>query len=344
MFIPKEPLTKENIFKRISSYDIFRTYSDNFKELNKSFPSDLRPDDSNPSAQIAIIHNEPLYTDFGLGESFRAIDFLMRLKGISYPEALQQINKDFDLGLGGTVIIGNPGISKTIPMIGNTPAFKEKSFTVLKKRQRPFTKRDLEYWNSFYWTEEMLKLSKTQSMSHYWVNEYRFDVKPNELAFTYEYYWHNYMQRKFYFPERQDFKWITNCDSTVVQLVDVCPKEGGDVLFLTSSKKDAGIFWRINIDKMFPNLTIHGVAPTTEGSFVIEPWFRKMQTRWKRIILWYNNDWNKPTNTGVINSRKFSEKFGIEWYVNPDGMEKDPSDYAKRYGLQEFKQLIESKL
>ena len=43
-----------------------------------------------------------------------------------------------------------------------------------------------------------------------------------------------------YFPDRKENKWISNVDNTIVQLVDVMPKQG-DILFITSSKKDAGI-------------------------------------------------------------------------------------------------------
>jgi len=338
MFIPKESLTKENIFKKISSYDIFKTYSDNFVELGKSFPSDLRPNDKNPSAQIAIIHGEPLYTDFGLGKSFRAIDFLMYLRNLSYPEALQQINIDFKLNLGGTIITSS-NQSSSIPIIGKTPIFKEKTPTILKKRQRPFSKKDLEYWNDFYWTEWMLTTAKTQAISHYWINDNMWVVKPDELAFSYEYYWHdNRMQRKLYFPERKEFKWISNVDNTIVQLSDVAPKTG-DVLFITSSKKDGGIFWRMQLENMFPGKVIHGVAPNNEGSFVPEKWFKKMQSRWSRIIGWYNND-----EAGIKNSIKFAEKFNIEFYWNLEGTPKDPSDFSKKNTLNEFKHLIESKL
>ena len=338
-----EELTKENILSRITSYDIFKFYSDNFIEIGKSFVSDTRSDDEDPSACIAVVKNDLLYTDFGTQESFRCIDYVMKRLNIDYFSALQQINLDFDLKLG---IYGDKGITKKSSKVATrnkNVKLVEKTPTILRKKQRPFTAKDLEYWNSFYWTEWMLNEAKTQSISHYWINEYMFEVKPNELAFTYEYYHHPHMQRKLYFPLRKKFKWFSNVDTSIVQLVDVMPKKG-DVLFITSSKKDAGVFWRMQLEKMFDGKVIHGVAANNEGSFVPDEWFHKMQTRWNRIIIWHNNDWTKKDNPGVTNAKKHSEKYGIEYYYNPDGEPKDPSDFCKKYNLVKFKELVESKL
>lgn len=334
-------LTVENIFKKISSYDIFKEYSENFKVIGKNFTSDLRDDDDNASSQINVIGGDLLYSDFGLGKSFRCIEYVKYKFGLDFFSALQKINQDFNLGLG--INSGNIKNTKYVKK-SQTIQLKEKKPSDIKKRKRPFTEKDLKYWNEFYWTEQMLKDSNTESISHYWINGNMWTVKPDELAFSYEYYWHNNrMQRKLYFPQRTDYKWFSNVDNTIVQLVNVMPKKG-NVLFITSSKKDAGIFWRINIERYFPDLIIHGVAPNNEGSFVPEEWFNKQKLRWDKIILWYNNDWHKKDNPGVTNSIKYAEKYGIEWFVNPDNEPKDPSDYAKKYSLDKFVKLIKEKL
>lgn len=338
------PLTKENIFNKITSYDVFKFYSSNFKEIGKPFISDLRNDDIKPSCCIAQIRGDLMYTDFGTNQTFRCIDFVMKKFGLTYSEALVQINNDFGLGLGYNII---PKKSEKLNKTGKlNPIIKveEKLPTIIKKKSREFTKQDLIYWNQFYWTEQMLVDSGTQSISHFWINDQMFTINENELAFSYEYYWHNgRMQRKLYFPTREKFKWISNVDNTIVQLVDVAPKQG-DILFITSSKKDAGIFWRMQIDNLFPNIVIHGVAPNNEGSFVPDKWFNKMKDRWKTIIIWYNNDWKKKDNPGVINAKKYAEKYQIPYYYNPDGNPKDPSDFVKEFGLIEFQKLVKQKL
>ena len=36
--------------------------------------------------------------------------------------------------------------------------------------------------------------------------------------------------------------------------------------------------------------------------------------------------------------------YNIEWYCNPLGTPKDPSDYSRMYGLEEFVKLIKQNL
>lgn len=332
-----EDLTKENILSKISSYDIFRNYSDNFREVGHKFNSDFR-EDNNPSCCIAQIRGDLLYTDFGTGKSYRCFAFVMEKLGLDYFQALQQINLDFNLGLG-SVITPNLSPKGYSGVVTPKKQFVEKTHTILRKKQRPFTKRDLEYWNSFYWTEWMLKEAKTQSISHYWINGNMWVIQPDELAFSYEYYWHGgRQQRKLYFPERGEFKWFSNVDNTICQLVDVMPKIG-DILFITSSKKDAGIFWRMQLDKMFQNVVIHGVAPNNEGAFVPDKWFLKVQNRYKKIVLWYNND-----EAGIRNAKKYSELYNIPYFYNPEKTPKDPSDFSKKYGIEEFYKLVKNKI
>ena len=335
----KDDLTKENVFKKISSYDVFKAYCENFQEVNKKFKSDLRPDDTDPSGCISQIRGDLLYTDFGEG-SYRAVDYVMRKFNLTFIEALLKLNADFNLNLSTTAQFTGE-LLKNTPQINTKIKFKEKSHTTIQKKKREFTKQDLEYWNSFYWTEWMLKESKTESISHYWINGRMWIVKKDELAFSYEYYWHDgRMQRKLYFPLRDRYKWFSNVNNSIVQLVDVAPKFG-DYLFITSSKKDAGIFWRMQLDNIFPDKIIHGVAPNAESAFVPEEWFSKMKERWSNIIIWYNNDWDKPHNTGIINAQRYGEKYNLPYFYNPDGTPKDPSDFSKKFGLLEFKKLLD---
>ena len=95
---------------------------------------------------------------------------------------------------------------------------------------------------------------------------------------------------------------------------------------------------------MTNGLVIHAVAPNNEGAFIPEAWFEKAKKRWKRIVLWYDNDWDKKENSGVLNAQKYSNKYNIPYFHNPDKEPKDPSDFAKKYNLEEFKNLIFSKL
>ena len=152
------------------------------------------------------------------------------------------------------------------------------------------------------------------------------------LAYSYDYYMHEgIFRRKLYFPEKTGKeKWLSNVDNTIIQNWDLLPKSGGDVLFITSSKKDCGPFYRI-YNKW------NACAPNNEGSFLPEDvFFKKIKPRWNRIILWFDND-----DTGIKNSLKWAKKYQIEAVWNPVNAPKDQSDFVKAHGLREFNNLIQ---
>jgi len=329
-------ITLEELMSKVSSFDIFTYYCPNFKQLGKPFCSEFRPD-KNPSCNIKMWKGDLLYKDFGNGDGFRAIDYVMYKYNLGFNEAINKIYGE----LGCKTIQSDFNDTSSISYRGHNCGISNSSNSnsIIRIKKRDYTTKDIEYWSRFYWTEDMLKMSKTYSISHYWINDVFFNVE-NELGFSYDYYEHNgIFRRKLYFPERSDYKWFSNVDNSIVQLVDVAPKSG-DVLFITSSKKDAGVFWRMQIENMFPDKVIHGVAPNNESSFVPEEWYNKMKTRWKHIAIWYNNDWNKSDNPGIKYAKKYSEMYNIPYYYNPDNEPKDPSDFVKKYDLLTFKNLV----
>lgn len=338
MFIPREPLTKENIFKKITSYDIFKYYCSGFSKVGEMFKSELR-EDTNPSCCISNISGDLLYTDFGQG-SYRCIDYVMAKYNISYIEALHRINSDFSLGLSTTIPYNVAGGVYTPPTTYGKVQFKEKKPTIIRIKSREFTKQDLDYWYQYLWTKEMLEKANIKSLSHYWIDNDKnanqiYYVDKDEVCFSYEYYWSNdIFRRKIYLPNSR-IRFISNIDSSIVQGYHLLPKEGGDILFITSSLKDCGIFWLLGYN---------AIAPNNEETLFPESYVEKLKMRWKRIIIFFDNDFTKKDNTGVNNAIKFHQKYGFEYYYTPDGTEKDPSDYVKSYGLQAFKELLESKI
>lgn len=324
-----EELTKENILKRITSYDIFRFYSENFMEVGKSFCSDLPGrEDKNPSAQVSFIKGDLLYSDFGIGKSYRAISYVMEKYGLKYPDALQLINRDFKLGLGvydSEVPVGNPIISTP------TLNFKEKTPSIILKKRRDFNELDREYWNQYSIQLSTLSLFNIEAISHYWINgvEYRAD----KLAYSYNFYFeHDIYRRKIYQPKNK-MRFIGN-GGAVVQGEIILPKEG-DVLIITKSFKDVLCLFEMGWT---------AIAPTSETSFVPDKYFEKQRSRFNKVYLLYDND-----TTGQKFSKKFSEQYGIPslcipiQYVN-DVLVKDISDYVKANGKDKGIELIKTQI
>ena len=337
MFSTQRLLSKENIFRIIDSYQIFKFYSQNFNKIGESFYSDFRKED-NASARVEHIGGDLLYTDFGRG-SYRAIDFVMELYNLDFYKALSKINLDFRLGLIDDSKSKVPISKKPIPkkLIYN---IKEKSTAIIDVKYRKYSLEDLNYWKQFGWTPEMLIKAKIYPISHYWLTmEHKGIIDKlflvgDKLAYTYNFYKHEgIFRRKLYFPtEAKDRKFISNIDNTVVQGWPLLPRNGEN-LFITSSMKDIGPFWRLNG-------VCNSIAPNNEASFIPdEVYYYKIKPRFKNKYIWFDND-----TTGIKNALKFARIYDLIPIWNPIGGPKDPSDWVKEYGLRSFNNLLKSKI
>ena len=341
-------LNSENIFKRLSSYDIFRAYCTNFQRVGQSFISDLplrAKKDTSPSCQIEYVGGDLLYTDFGEG-SYRALNYVMRKFNLEFKDALSKINADFGLGLIDNFKHGNIIPSAVYKPSKLQPRLAEKSTSIIKVKYKDFTQEDIQYWEQFGWTVDMLNRASIRSISDYWLTMahkgiYDIHYIVNELAYSFDYYRHeDIFRRKIYFPERKDYKrFISNVDNTIIQNWDLLPKNGGDILFITSSKKDTAPFFRV-YNELKTYKQWNSIAPNNERTFLDEEvYWTKIKPRWKRIIAYLDND-----ETGIQNALIWAKKYNLEPMWNPIGFSKDPADWVRDYGLREFNWMLQNKL
>jgi hypothetical protein len=335
-FSTRNMLSKESLMQKISSYQIFKAYCKHFVQVGKSFKSEFR-DEKSPSCMIERIGGDLLYTDFGEG-SYYAIEYVMRKYACGFFDAMSIINQDFSLGLIDHNANRDRFAKNHFQVIKNEPVFSTKQTTEIAVRYSKWQQQELDYWLQFGWSREMLDRASIRPIDFYWLTirhkgiiEAPYAVH-NELAFSYDYYRHlDIFRRKLYFPEREGkFKWLSNVDNTIIQNWDLLPKEGGDLLFIASSKKDAGVHWRLN------GHYCNACAPNNEGSFLPEPiFYHKIRPRWKRIVAWLDND-----STGIKNALKWAQKYQIEAVWNPERCPlKDQSDFVSGHGLREFNYL-----
>jgi len=335
MFTIRPDLTKKNIFKRISSLDIFERYCDNFKKPGVKFRA--RNDDSQPSCIIDYWNGDLLYKDFGVPGSYRAVDYVAFKHNESFFDALKRINEDFQLGLGNDLDVTHSvkpkqSASHLIP----NREYSNKVPSIIKIKRRTLEQRDIDYWGSYGWTPDLLELARIYPISHFWITNprkgvynHKTKVNPDELAYSFDYYSHeDVFRRKLYFPGG-DIKFLSNVDYTVVQGYPALPRFG-DILIVTSSLKDCGPFWRLG----YP-----AIAPNTENEFFYEAYVEKLNSRFKRIVIWFDND-----GPGIKNAKSFASYYNLEYIYNPPESAKDPSDYVYYKGLEEFSRLVSSQL
>ena len=326
MFTPREPLTKENILSKITSYDIFKFYCSGFSKVGDKFKSELRQD-SNPSCCIAFINGDLLYTDFGEG-SYRAIDYVMRKYNLSYGEALKRINQDFNLGLGSPIPYNVVGGNYS-PTLHGKMSYKERKPTIIKIKSREWKSIDKDFWYKRYSiTSKILESFNVKPISHFWINDEIFIA--DTCSYSYDFYWKpdlTIFYRKIYQPYSTKLKWVSN-GGKVCQGEGMLPKEG-DLLIITKSLKDVMVLYLLGFT---------AIAPVSETSFLPSNYFLKQRERFKKVLLFYDSD-----STGLAKAKEFSEQYAIDYrYIPLEYGAKDISDFVEKMGIDEGKKLASS--
>lgn len=314
-----EDLTLDNILNRIQTYDIFKAYCSNFKELGKHFASELR-DDPNPSCIINYYQGDLMYRDFGDNSTFRAIDYVKYKYSIDFFQVLEKINDDFNLKLGITGI--DTRINTKFKISSKKQHYKSRGPTIITKQSREFNDDDILYWKEFGISIETLKKFDVEAISAFWINEELFIAAKH--SYCYNFYWEDgVFRRKIYQPYDKN-KWYSN-GGLVCQGEGVLPKDG-DLLIITKSLKDVITLYELGFTS---------VAPPSESTFLPIEYYEKQNNRFNKIILLFDND-----ESGVKMSRKFSKQLNIKCIFTPLGQGKDISDFVKNNNKELGKELI----
>ena len=326
----EKSLSKENIVRQLDTYQLFKAYCTNFKEIDQMFKSEFRKDDT-PSCHIIMWKGDLLYKDFGEKSSYRIFDYIAKKFQTDFKGALETVNRDFKLGLQYSKQ-GSSGPTLVTPEKSVEYEKLEKKPTIIEIRSRSWTKLDREYWTSYEIPQRLLEYHNIKSISHYRISNNTVDnamyaLNPYMIGYSMDYYWNNgVFRRKLYFPQMKDRRFVSNVDDTIVQGWTLLPKRG-KILFVTKSYKDILIF---NL------LGYWAIAPNSENTYIPDHVIEKLKLRFDDIFVWYDNDLS-----GILGSAQFRDKFKLKAATyNPVGGPKDPSDYVKEYNLTKFDNLV----
>ena len=329
------PLTKESILKHITEWDIFRKYIRGLSRPNTSFVSELR-DEGNASCRVTLLSGRYKYKDFG--DSAPALDcfaYVQKKYSVNYNDALKRIVLDFNLT--EEIDISGGMYHEVGPVLHNGRENNtRKKPTIINVVERNWQVLDRMYWSDRYGiTQKYLQEIDVKPITGFTIINDKFPtgytVNSELHSYSFEYYMNGVFRRKIYQPFSFVRKWTSNVDNTIVQGIGLLPKIGGELLFITSSLKDAGA--------ITCNTGIYAVAPNNENSFIPVKVFEKLKSRWKHIILWFDNDYLKKDNPGLKFSRSMSEKFNLPYVITPEGSAKDPSDFVFNFGRRSFMDL-----
>jgi hypothetical protein len=325
----KSDISHELILSKITEYDIFRYYmSNNQWEVNKVTTSPFRTE-SHPSFSIYSKDGRLFFIDFA--DTFYrggCFDFVMKMYGLSYVEAIAMINKDFNLGIGDSKDFTLPDYKKIVSSY-QQPENLEKKYSYVQVVTRKFNKDELDYWNDYYQDIQDLKDNHIYAVKTLYLNRKKLPLNKNELIFGYFYdnHW------KIYRPHNKDFKWIPN-NVPITAMDGKQNINGCDIAFINKSKKDYMV-----IKKLYP----HTCAVQNEGIACFnDENVSFLKENSKRQILSFDSD-----VPGVKNSKLVTQSFAFEYcnvpkyYLN-EGI-KDWADLAKKYGLQIIEHYLKQK-
>lgn len=298
--------TYEKILDYISEEEIAMFYLG--VNSNSTFYSFFR-DENNPGKYLYYKNGRMQYYDCVESRSLPYL--IMELNHWSYIDFIDHLKQDF------------LQVNKTIHLVKKQPKKDNIKHTEIKIKSRNWEDYDLEYWQQFGISKEILEKFNVKPISYYWVNN--FLNTAFKYHYSYNFYWESgSFRRKLYAPFEKEKKWQSN-GGKICQGESMLPYEG-DLLIITKSLKDVMCLYSMNYI---------AIAPPSEVSFLPESYFYKQKERFKRIVIFFDND-----KTGLDKAKKFAEMYDLEYIFIPKENEKDISDYRKEHGEEKAKELL----
>lgn len=324
-------ITLEMIYSKLDALQIFQHYCTNFKKCDSKFASDLRSD-HNASCSIAWINGDYLYHDFGTGDSFRSVNYVMQKFNLTYYDALLKIQQDFNLIVDISFVLNKPYVVSTKNTNKSIEVISSRKPVIIKIKSRLFNKADKSYWYDRYSVHsQTLKQFAIIPITDFWID--KLGYSSSKYAYSYDFYWEaGVFRRKLYqpFKSADKGKWISN-GGLVVQ-GEGCLPYTGDLLIITKSLKDVIVLYELGYV---------AIAPTSESSWLPESYFKKQAARFKRQIIFFDND-----VTGRNKAQVFSNKYNLKSIMVPEDIKdcKDISDVIYSKGIDFTKKLIKELL
>lgn len=307
---------------KTSEFDIMRFYL-NIDVLPALINSPLRQD---RNASVSVFSPDGVkvfYKDFGTGEHGSIFDLLGRMWNRTFSETITKIWDDIDKVKHNRINLNRTRMGVI-----------HKSNSILEVRTRQWFDYDMEYWNSYGISRKWLEFGDVYPISHILITRDNITkiIPAEKLAYVYVERKDGKVSLKVYQPKSQRLKWLSKHDSSVWDLWSRLP-DRGDTLFITSSRKDALCLWE--------NTGIPSVSLQGEGYVPKEKVINQLKQRFGRVIIFFDNDYDKDENHGHIYASRLSGMFDLDMVEIPSEYKsKDPSDLFKNHGAETFRRVI----
>lgn len=318
-------ITHEFILSRITEESIFHYYTGEIVQYDTLICSPLR-EDKNPTCGFLDKGTHILFTDFSGDFGGNCFNLVARMFSISYSDALTKVAMDFGLikkGFDGT--FEKVEEIKPILQIKKEPKVKAKKKIQIKRRV--WDKKDAEFWTSFGISRKELDKYQVSPCEIIWLDDriiYQYKITNPAYA-----YYLGKGDYKIYFPlaKEKRYKFLTN-NSKIQGYTEL--EFTSDLLIITKALKDVMVFKALGYE---------AIAPPAEGVLLDEKVMNKLKTKYKKIVLFYDND-----EAGRLGAERNAKEYNLPTVFLPLGTTKDISDYRKEHSKEETIKIIKELL
>lgn len=323
----KSSVSLEDILSKVTEADILSYYL-GVTEVPTIINSPLRQDRRPSFGLYSTDGKRIFYTDLSTRDRGGLFDLLGHMWGCGYKEVLTRINEDIPKFCGGANIH-----SYTPCAVRSTSSYNKD--TDLQCKVRDWRDYDIEYWASYGITLEWLKYAEVYPISHKIIikDGHRYVFRADKYAYAYVEHKEGKVTLKIYQPfNKAGYKWSSNIDRSVWGLWTKIPKYGTNLIISSSVKDCLNIMCNFKI----PSICLQG-----EGYLPKPHIMEELKSRYKNIIVFFDNDFTNPNNPGHNDAKKLSEEYNLKMVEIPKKYEsKDPSDLFKKYGRDKYLEIM----
>lgn len=323
-FEPK--ITKSYLLSQYSE-ETYMEYYLGIKVAKGLFCSPLRRDNTPTCSFYKNKSGELIFKDFNGSFYGNFISVVMEKYHVSYYKALQIIAEDFNLSKRHTDKVA------VNPIKPSTTVFKDTGPADVRVEIKDFTQEELNWWNSYGITLDILKKFNVYSCKNIFLNGELFKTiyKDNFMFGYYGGKKDNLELWRIYFPKQSNYRFLTNWPAKKIQGLKQLKKDG-DICVITKSMKDTMCLY---------SLGISAIAPNSENLFVADTILERLKSKFKYIIVLYDSDL-----PGIQNMRKIKKKHPelIYFYIPRHYNAKDISDFYKKYGKDKTLEFVKDNL
>lgn len=270
-------LNKSYILSNVSQEQIFEYYLGIKIETGTvlNSPPTIRHGDKNASFSFYYNSNGKLraqdHAGYFHGDCLDAVAHILRLNAEdkkSFNVILDQIARDFRLHKYKGKDVISTGDTSDYREVVKTPRGK----VLLQFQPRVWTKDDAKFWLAGNINKRLLEIGRVYPCNYIWINNnLKYNYYPNDPAYAY-YFGPNDI--KFYFPNRKDYRFITN--TSYLQGIDLLEPDQFGVI--TKSYKDVLALKSFGIQAVAPPSETHMLTRLewNKINYICEHWFSLM--------------------------------------------------------------------